>query len=169
MRFNDGRHASRAGAPEGRSRWWLFPWAIAAAMGVVIAVNVGMVYAAMHSFPGSAGNDGFDLSNRYDHVIAHVRQQAALGWGVRVETDVRRHPVLLLRDRDGTPLTGAVIQATAQRPLGPEHSTPLAFQEQAAGRYVADAALAEPGQWDLLLTADARGHQFTTTRRIVTR
>jgi len=169
MRINDGLYASRGGVPRERSRWWLFPWAIAAAMAAVIAVNVGMVYAALHTFPGQAGSDGFDLSNRYDQVIARVQQQAALGWTVHVETDGQRHPVLLLRDRDGAPLSGAVVQATAERPLGPEHSTPLAFHESAGGRYVTDVALGEPGQWELLLSASAQGHEFTTTRRIVTR
>jgi nitrogen fixation protein FixH len=169
MRYQDGSHALRGGAPEKPSRWRLFPWAIAAAMGVVIAVNVGMVYAAMHTFPGQAGGNGFDLSNRYDQVIARVQRQAALGWSVRVETDAQRHPVLLLRGPDGAPLTGAAVQATAERPLGPQHSTALAFRETARGRYVADGVLAEPGQWDLLLSASAQGHDFTTTRRIVTR
>jgi Cu2+-exporting ATPase len=38
----------------GRSAWRLFPWIVAAAMIGVIAVNGGLVYAALHSFPGNA-------------------------------------------------------------------------------------------------------------------
>lgn len=169
MRYRDGLHALRGEAPDEGSGWWLFPWAITVAMLVVIAVNAGMVYAALHSFPGQAGSDGFDLSNHYDAVLARVARQSALGWRVQAEVDARHRPVLTLRDHDGAPLAGAVVQATAERPLGPAHSTALAFRETAPGRYVADIALNPPGQWDLLLSAGAHAHELVTTRRIVVR
>ena len=51
------------------SHWKLFPLAIIAGLGVVVLVNVGMVYAALHSFPGKAGDEDFALSNRYDAVL----------------------------------------------------------------------------------------------------
>lgn len=167
MRYNDGLHVPQGGTPEARSGWRWFPWAIAAAMLAVIAVNAGMMWAAMHTFPGQAGSDGFDLSNRYDRVIDRVQQQAALGWSVQAAADAERHPVLLLRAGSGAQLTGAVLHATAERPVGPEHATALAFRETAPGRYVATAALDERGQWDVLLSASAQGHTYTTTRRIL--
>ncbi len=135
---------------------------------LVIAVNVGMVVAALDTFPGKAGSDGFDLSNRYNQVIERVQQQAALGWTVQAETDGSR-PVLLLTDQAGKPLRQAVIRATAERPLGATDSTALTFLETQPGRYVADVALAERGQWDLMLSARAMGHELTTTRRILVR
>ena len=47
----------------GRANLWpYFPWFIAGAMGVVIAVNSYMAYSALSTFPGNAGSDGFDLS-----------------------------------------------------------------------------------------------------------
>ena len=42
-------------------------------MGVSSLVNAGMVYAALHSFPGKAGDEGFDLSNHYDAVLERER------------------------------------------------------------------------------------------------
>lgn len=169
MRYKDGLHALHGGSPEARSSWRWFPWAVTASMLVVIAVNVGMVYAAMHTFPGPAASDGFDLSNRYNRVIDRVQQQAALGWSVQATADAERHPVLSFRDRAGAPLTGAVLRATAERPVGPEHATTLTFHEAAPGRYVASVALDERGQWDVLLSATAQGHRYTTTRRILVR
>lgn len=169
MRYKDGLQVLHGGTPEAPSRWWLFPWAITAAMLVVIAVNLGMVYFALHTFPGQAGGDGFDLSNRYNAVLARVeRQQAELGWHLHAVPDGARRPVLLLSDRDGAPLTGALVQARAERPVGPEHKTRLLFHEVAPGRYASDAALDEAGQWELLLSASAQGHRFITTERILT-
>ncbi len=168
MRYKDGLAALNGGTPEERSRWWLFPWAITVVMLIVIAVNGGMVYLAMHTFPGQAGSDGFDLSNRYNAVLARVQQQQAeLGWTLFAVPDGARRPVLQLTDRSGEPLTGALVQAKAERPVGPKHLTTLLFHETAPGHYVANAALDEPGQWELLLSAQAQGHRFITSQRIL--
>jgi nitrogen fixation protein FixH len=45
-------------------------------MGVVVAVNAGMIFAALASFPGKAGSDSFDLSNQYDAVLDHAQRAA---------------------------------------------------------------------------------------------
>lgn len=156
------------GSPS-RSSWRWFPWAVVAAMSVVVAVNAGMVYAALHSFPGKAGDDDFGLSNRYDQVLDRVRREAALGWTVHARPDVTGRPVVILTDRNGSPLSGASVGGTAERPLGATERRRLVFHEIAAGRYVADIALPLAGQWDLLLSASAQGHDIATTRRIIVR
>jgi nitrogen fixation protein FixH len=152
-----------------QSIWRLFPWFVAAAMGVVIAVNFGMAWTALHTFPGNAGSDGFDLSNHYNLVLERVAREAALGWSARVEVDNSGHPIVLLSDRAGTNLAGANIAATAGRPVGDLRSTTIGFIEASPGRYVGGVALDEKGQWDLEFTATAGGHEFVSTRRIVVR
>ena len=151
-----------------RSAWRFFPWIIAAGMSVVIAVNVGMVTAALRTFPGQAnGGSGFDLSNRYNAVIDRAKNQAALGWHIDAESNRFGRPVLALADRAGIALTRASIGATAQRPVGEALMTEIQFHETTPGHYVGDVSLPTPGQWDLLLTASAAGQDVTTTRRIV--
>ena len=156
-------------APQRSSPWRWFPWALAVAMGVVVAVNMGMVYAALHSFPGKAGDNEFELSNRYDRVLEQVQREAALGWTVQAQPDAAGRPVVTLTDRNGAPLSGARLAGTAERPLGTAEARRLAFHESVAGHYVADTALPLAGQWDLLLSASAQGHDIATTRRIVVR
>lgn len=168
MRLQDGLGTARAGGPR-KSNWRFFPWAVTASMAVVMAVNFGMIYAALHTFPGKAGSDGFDLSNHYDAVLESVERQAALGWKLDAAADAERRPWLSMVDKDGRPLAGAHIEATAERPLGAASTTHIAFQEQAPGRYVAETSLNLPGQWDLSLVADAGGHEVVTTRRIIVR
>ncbi len=163
MRLADGLRPARPSA------WKWFPLGLAGSMAVVMAVNFGMIYAALHTFPGQAGSDGFDLSNHYDAVLAHVQAQAALGWTVKAEADTARHPVLALTGPGGAPLSGAHLDAVAERPLGAVLTTPVAFREQVPGRYVAENALILPGQWDLTLTASANGQHMVTTKRIVVR
>jgi nitrogen fixation protein FixH len=167
MRLRDGL-ATMHGPGGGRgSRWRWFPWALAGSMGVVVAVNVAMVTFALHTFPGQAGSDGFDLSNHYDEVLARVQHDTALGWVVRALPGDSGRPVVVLTDRSGAPLRDAVVVGTAERPLGPAETTHLVFRADAAGRYVADAALTMPGQWELQLSVGALGHTIAATRRVV--
>jgi len=152
-----------------RNLWRYFPWFVTAAMSVVIGVNGFMAYTALHTFPGNAGSDGFDLSNHYNQVLARVRQEAALGWEIRAEVDPAGHPIVVLTDRSGTALAGAGIAATAQRPLGDPRATDIRFSEIAPGRYGSGTVLDEKGQWDLALSATSGGREYSTTRRIVVR
>lgn len=162
-----GPGASAAGLQHSTWRW--FPWAVALSLLVVIVVNVGMMWAALSTFPGTAGADGFDLSNHYDHVLDQVAQQAALGWTVQASVDDGAHPRIVLTDRAGAPLLGARIQARAERPIGPAEATLLSFQATGDGAYRAVQALPTPGQWDLLISAGVEGRTVNTTRRVIVR
>ncbi len=150
------------------SGWNLFPWAVVAGMLVVVVVNVGMVYSALQTFPGKAGRDGFDLSNRYNKVIDRVQEQAALGWTIQSEVDAKSRPtVRLTAAAGGTPLVNPRVLAVARRPVGDPLDTALQFEHIGNGRYVADTPLAPPGQWDLMLTVTSQSHELMTTRRII--
>ncbi len=152
-----------------RSWWRWFPWMLVAALLLVVAVNGGLIYAAMTSFPGKAANDGFDLSNRYNIVMAEARRETALGWNVAARAEPDGRPMVTVSDSAGAPLRDVVLTAVAERPLGAPHMQQLGFREAAAGRYVADAALPERGQWDVTLTASMQGNEIRLTRRIIVR
>jgi nitrogen fixation protein FixH len=164
MRQHDDMAAQRS-----RNLWPFFPWFIAAAMGVVIAINCFMAYSALHTFPGNAGSDGFDLSNHYNAIIERMKQEAGLGWAVQAEVDQAGHPVVVLTDRSDVALAGAEIEATAQRPLGDRHARQVRFAEVSPGHYHGDVTLDEKGQWELEIWANVDGKEFSTTRRIMAR
>jgi nitrogen fixation protein FixH len=160
----------RDGTSQRRSAWRFFPLGVMVGIGLVVAVNAGMVYAALHSFPGAAeGDEGFALSNHYDVVLERARHAVALGWGVSAQTDSEGRPVVLLTDRAGAALHEATVEATAERPLGAPERQALAFHETAVGQYVADVSLPIKGQWELTLTAAADGQTMAVTRRVVVR
>jgi nitrogen fixation protein FixH len=146
--------------------WRWFPHAMIAALGLVIAVNLYMVYDAYRTFPGVAGRDGFDLSNEYGRVMATARRQAALGWQVEADVTQERFPALRLTNRAGVPLAATEIKAQAERPVGPVDSTSLTFRPVGDGAYRADTSLYS-GQWDIMLTVQADGQLFNATRRVV--
>jgi nitrogen fixation protein FixH len=141
--------------------------ATVAGLGLVVVVNAGMVYAALHSFPGKAGGEDFALSNRYDAGLEREQREMALGWTVVAEADAQGMPEIRLTGRDGSPLHGASVAASAERPLGAPERRALAFHETDAGRYVGDVALPAPGQWELTLSASFGGHDMAATRRVI--
>lgn len=151
-----------------RSLWRHFPWFVVLAFVIVIAVNGGMVWTALATFPGVAVYDDFDHSNHYDAVLAAAAREAALGWDVTAGEDAG-HAVLRLAARDGHPLAGAQITGAAKRPLGPDEVTKLTFHESAPGRYITDAALPQAGQWQLLLTVRRGDGILHAAPRIVVR
>jgi nitrogen fixation protein FixH len=153
-----------------RSRWRFFPLAVIAGMAVVVAVNAGMVYAALHSFPGSVhGDEGFDLSNHYDAVLAQERHETALGWVIVAQTDETGRAMVALTGHDGTPLHNASVNGSAARPLGAPQTRALDFHETDRGRYIADVPLPTSGQWELTLSAFADGETMAVTRRVIVR
>ena len=147
-----------------RTGWRFFPWYLAGAMSVVMLVNGALVWFAVESFPGLATNGGFAVSNRYDSVLAAADRQAALGWTVQ-DTLVEGRPVVTLSGRDGLPLAGASLAATAERPVGEAVALPVAFHATGPGRFEADTALAL-GKWELDLAVTAEGHEYHTVRRL---
>ena len=159
---------SRPTAMPQASAWRFFPWAVAAAIAVVIAVNSGLIWMAVRSFPGNAGSNGFAESNAYDRVLDAAAREARLGWTLRATLD-RGRPVVALTRPDGTPVEGVPVSAVAERPVGPPERTELGFQPLGGGRYLADAALPGPGQWELMLSAGQGGEGMHATRRLVVR
>lgn len=146
--------------------WRWFPVGLIVAMAMVFAVNGYMIYDALTTFPGIAGQDGFDLSNNYNRVIATAQQQAALGWQIKADVTATHYPVLRLTDRNGAPLPAAVIDAQAERPLGSPDTTTLTFQPIGDGGFQANTTLFS-GQWDIMLTVHAEGRLYSATRRVI--
>ena len=148
------------------SSWRWFPLGVVAAMLGVVAVNGSMIYAALHSFPGAAGEDGFDLSNNYDRVLAASARQAALGWRVRAGLDAVHHPILEVAVARGHALAATSVQASAERPVGPAETTKLSFHMLGQGRLAAGEPLPS-GQWTLYVQVVSQGQTFSTTQRLI--
>jgi nitrogen fixation protein FixH len=147
--------------------WRWFPYGLVGAMALTFVVNGYMVYDAVSTFPGAAGTDGFDLSNGYGRVMAAEQRHAALGWQADIQVGADHTAVLRLSERNGTPLI-AMIDAQAERPVGPRDSAKLRFMSQGNGLYQADTPLFS-GQWDIMLAIHANGQSYTMTRRVIVR
>ena len=148
--------------------WKRFPHYMIGTMLMVAGVNVWFISAAVRTFPGTVSNDDFDTSNRYNAVLAAAAAQDALGWTERAAAE-HGTPTIDIANRDGRALTGATVEASAERPVGNDTPVQLAFREARAGHYVASTVLGQPGQWDLKLRARLDRLDIRVTRRIVVR
>ena len=151
---------------ESKSAWRYFPWITALAMGLVVAVNAGMMWSAFTTFPGAAQSDGFDLSNEYDRILAAKEKQNEAGWQVNAIAE-QGLPVVRLSKISGGLVEGAQVEATAVRPVGPVNRSEIVFRQSGDGRYLGAEPLPLHGQWDLMLRVSLGGHKMRVTRRIV--
>jgi nitrogen fixation protein FixH len=145
-------------------RW--IPWAIAGALGVVVAANGALAYFAVSSSPGLVTEHPFDEGNSYNHVLDAAAAEDALGWHGWLHA-AAGEVVAELTDRDGQPLHGLAVSARLVRPLGPLPEVRLDLRETAPGRYAAPAASERAGQWDMHMTARRGADHFALTQRIV--
>jgi nitrogen fixation protein FixH len=148
-----------------KSAWRFFPLAILVFLLTVVAVDGGMIFAAVNSFPGAADDHAFDTGNKYNEILENAARQAKLGWQLNVKV-VSNDIEVTLTDQNGEALPAASVEAIATHPVGPAQPTRFAFAPEGA-RYVAKSALPTPGQWDLGLTASVGEIKYRATRRVV--
>lgn len=148
-----------------RSRW--IPWAFVGAFGVIIAVNLVLVYAALTTFTGVTTGRSYDRGRNYNAVLQEAARQDALGWSTRVTLEGGVLSVVAA-DREGLPIGGRV-EGVLLRPLeGAELR--LDFAAAGPGRFIAFAHLPAQGQWDARLTLTGeRGERFDIRQRIFVR
>ncbi len=133
---------SRDGLPAALNAWLLPP------------VTGGTVQSA---FPGVIPRDFQKKEALYNQYLEQVAAQQARGWQVRkgwLAAPVVNEPAVfqvVLTDRDGRELVGAVITGSFLRPSDSSKDRAFAMREVGPGLYQATLALPEPGAWELLL------------------
>jgi nitrogen fixation protein FixH len=126
---------------------------------VVAAVNAVMVTSALRSMSGLDARNGYDPSQRYNADIAAARAQTERGTRADLTlagSGSERSVLLLLSDRDGTPLDGLTIEAAFQHPGTKARDIIVPLTGQGAGGYMGASAGILAGAWTLVLTASDR-------------
>ena len=149
-----------------RSLWRFFPFMLVGALGVVVAVNITMAVLAHRSAPGLAVQGSFATSNAYGAIQAEAKRQVGLGWSLEVGLHGSRVEAKLA-GQGGAPLPGAVLTATALRPVGEAAPLVLAMAPDGEGVFRSDVVLPGQGQWDITFVARHEGRTFRHTRRVV--
>ncbi|MDR3508749.1 MAG: FixH family protein [Caulobacteraceae bacterium] len=141
--------------------------------GADIAINVGYVVAAVHTFPGEVASEPYEAGVAYNRTLAQEDAERKLGWQATIEqvAPAVHGEAITVRwtDRSGRLLTGLNVKGVMRRPATEKLNTDLTFNEISPGTYRAVASAA-PGGWDVSVTAmDHHGQQRTADRRLVWR
>lgn len=119
--------------------------------GVVIAVNVGLAWKAISTFPGLEVDNGYIASQTFD---AEMAAQKALNWTLNPVYDpVRNEMRLTFSDASGQPVTVRSLSVLVGRTTEQADDMKPAFA-LVDGVYVATARLAM-GKWMMAVEANA--------------
>ena len=139
---------------------------------VVIGVNGVMMRLAITTLPGTEVDSAYSAGLAYQKEIQAAHEQNARGW--KVDAHVDRKPdggaviVLHASDAGGAPLTGLAFSGSLERPTDRRADQPLSVVESGGGTYRGAAQGVAPGQWDLVIEADADGKRmFLSHNRVV--
>lgn len=133
--------------------------------GVVIVVNFYMAYSATHTFAGLVVENSYVESQHFNEKLDAMRQQATLGWAVKV--DVQADGVTVdARDAKGVPIRGR-IDVEMTRPTTDQDDHDLASDAAGFGAVHLPTKLSS-GAWDASVTVtSADGHQYLLRQRVV--
>ena len=146
-----------------RGRW--IPWVFVGAMLVVVAVNFGMVYAALSTFTGVTVPRAYERGRQYDQVLDEAARQRAMGWQADVALAGNRVTVTV-RDAAGAPVTGE-LAGLLRRPLEGT-DLPLTWTAGGPGIWTTTIATPKSGQWELRATlTGAPGQHFDIRQRMM--
>ncbi len=140
--------------------------ALLAFFGVMLVANGIFLYYAIGTFNGFATTDAYRRGLDYNARIASDQVQAAQGWrpDLRYEPNVGRL-VMVVRDRQGSPVRGLSISGRIGRPATDAADRPIVLSEVAPATYAAPLELA-PGQWTVAMQLFDAGRPGAPAHRL---
>lgn len=136
-----------------REKGWWYPWIFVGFMGLVVAVNMLLLFLAAGTFSGFNTERAFEKGIDYNQALAGAKTQAGLGWSVAFafspEPDAPRRGRVAVsaKDRDGSALDGLTAKALLIRPAIQGFDTAVELENLGNGDYAAAVNPPLPGRW----------------------
>ena len=130
------------------------PWIFVACMALVVAVNAGMVAAAISTYSGLAHDNAFGRGLAYNRLLEAQETQDRLGWRV---------------DVDGAALAGGRASLELRRPVERLAPVVVALEPRGEGELEGRVVLPRAGQWDARVSVRHGADRLDATRRILAR
>lgn len=145
----------------------LIPWYFVLCFLVVFAVNAVFIYYAETTHSGLVTKQAYEKGLSYDETLKSAKEQEAL----EITQEARFENGTLiwqLIQKDGTPLTGAQVDAKLIRAVKAGHDFEVNLTPAADGVYVASLDLPLPGAWTAKLEATWDNQTYQTTYKFQT-
>jgi nitrogen fixation protein FixH len=129
----------------------------AGAFAIVAGVNGVFVWAAVSTFSGLAGDDGYRKGLAYNSTLSEAAIQQRLGWKAALTIDNASSLTLVLTDAAGVPLSGYDVAGWFERPAASQWDRRLSFAPTSPGHYGARLNATGYGSWIATLTVSRPG------------
>lgn len=147
------------------------PWILVAGFGVVLAVNLTMIWIAMSTWTGISTNRAYDKGITYNRNLDAAERQAALGWQAGIETTQAAGLAgtisVRLVDTRNQPLERVDVRADFERPTHQGYDFSLDLERTGAGTYTASFTAPLAGLWDVRVIATRDGDRMVATERLM--
>jgi len=149
-------------------QWW--PLALAAVLGVTVAANVFLLYAANDRNAAVVEPDYYRKAVAWDSTAAQSAENDALGWRLDaailpLAADGTGMVQVRLAREDGTPVTGARVACTAIHNLDAAHRPRAEIVLDASGAGTLELPLRHAGLWELRFSVTHGDERFTASLR----
>lgn len=150
---------------------WYIPWILVAGFGVVLAVNVTMIWIAMSTWTGISTNRAYDKGITYNRNLDAAQRQAALGWQADIEiaqaAGLAGTISVRLVDAGNQPLERVDVRADFERPTHQGYDFALTLERTGPGSYAAPFTAPLAGLWDVRVIATRDGDRLVATERLM--
>ena len=127
---------------------------------VMLAVNILFIVLAVKTFSGETDH-AYVNGLKFNETLAANARQAKMGWtmALGLERPVSGGAIVEARlsDRQGAPLSGAIIQGSIGRTTVTKEDQILTFVETSPGTYRATISQLRPGRWRFKAAATIAG------------
>lgn len=149
-------------------KWW--PLALAGVLGVTVAANVFLLYAANDRNAAVVEPDYYRKAVAWDSTAAQSAENETLGWRLDaailpLAADGGGRVQVRVVARDGAPLAGAGVALTAIHNLDAAHRPQAGTVLDADGAGVLELPLRHAGLWELRFRVTHGAAQFTADLR----
>ncbi len=128
---------------------------LVAFFGVIVAVNVFMMYKAVTTFRGEDVKQSYRQGLDYNATLEKRLQQFSRGWSADIRITTNHNLVLNITDANGLAVRGLAIEAVLKHPVDTDLDTVLVFRPDAGlGRYTAP------------LPTDIKGKRWVYTKAV---
>lgn len=144
----------------------VWPWAMGTVLGLTVAGNLWVMRIAGADRSFAVEPDYYRKAVDWDSTMAQRDRDVALGWelvvvGMPIPADGATTLTIHLRDRNGAPVTGAVVQVAASHNAAGSTIVAGVLVETGAGTYAGPLAARRPGIWELRFSVARGADRFT--------
>ncbi len=155
-------------------RAWRNPWVVGwlVLLGIVLAVNAGMITLAFVTGPGLVDKNYYELGQEFErNRLKRVAARSALGWTAHLDMPeenqqgigaVYRFSVV---DRVGVPVDNLQVQISTYRPSDADADFSVPMEPYAPGMYQAELVFPLKGHWEITLVAKQGEESYELIKR----